>query len=299
MSACYRERLSRAELKERVEHLHRLLDNCTVCPRECGARRTKGEYGVCRSTDDVMVSSAAPHFGEEAPLVGTHGSGTIFFSSCNLKCLFCQNYEISHLRKGRIVSRSELAQIMLSLQDAGCHNINLVTPTHVVPQIIDALVIAAERGLSIPLVYNCGGYESVETLSLLRDIVDVYMPDVKYSQNDCARRYSGAKDYWDVARAAVREMHAQVGCLEIDGQGIAVHGLLIRHLVLPNRLAGSMAVLEFVAREISPNSYLNIMDQYRPMYRASSHPELNRGLTSDEYREVVEYASHLGLRRGN
>ncbi len=298
MIASYRERLSRNELKDRAARLRDLLEHCSVCPRECGARRTKGAHGVCRSADDVSVSGASPHFGEEAPLVGIHGSGTIFFSSCNLKCLFCQNYDISHLRAGRVVSREALAHLMVSLQDAGCHNINLVTPTHVTPQIMEALVIAVDCGLSIPLVYNCGGYESVRTLSLLRDVVDIYMPDIKYSQNECARKYSGAKDYWDVARAAVREMHAQVGCLEIDGKGIAVRGLLIRHLVLPNRLAGSKEVLEFIAREISTDSYVNIMDQYRPMFRAGAHPELNRSLTSCEYREVVEYAGRLGLRRG-
>lgn len=298
MSASYRDRLANRELKDRAQQLHDLLRSCTVCPRQCGARRTMGKYGVCRSTDEVMVSSASPHFGEEAPLVGNHGSGTIFFSSCNLKCLFCQNHEISHLRLGRLVSCSRLAEMMLLLQNAGCHNINLVTPTHVVPQIAEALVIAVDRGLSIPLVYNCGGYESVQTLSLLKDIVDIYMPDIKYSDNDSARKYSGARDYWDIVRMAVREMQKQVGCLEIDGKGIAVRGLLIRHLVLPNNIAGSRVVLEFVAREISPDSYINIMDQYRPAYRAFAHPQLARHITLSEYSEVVDYALHAGLTRG-
>jgi putative pyruvate formate lyase activating enzyme len=253
---------------------------------------------VCRSTDRIIVSSVAPHYGEEPPLVGSHGSGTIFFSSCNLKCQFCQNYEISHLRSGRPISIPQLAGVMLLLQNAGCHNINLVTPTHVTPQIVEALALAVDQGLSVPLVYNCGGYESVHTLSLLRDIVDIYMPDIKYSGNENARRYSGAKDYWDVVRKAVREMQNQVGCLQLDEQGIAVRGLLIRHLVLPNNIAGSREVLEFVACDVSPNSYVNIMDQYRPMHRAGQYRELNRALTFNEYREVVKYASHLGLRRG-
>lgn len=298
MSVSYRERLTRNELKDRAEQFRHLLETCKVCPRQCGARRTRGEYGVCRLTDDVMVSSASPHYGEEPPLVGSRGSGTIFFSSCNLKCLFCQNYEISHLRLGRVVSCTQLANMMLLLQNAGCHNINLVTPTHVTPQIVEALEIAVDRGLSIPLVYNCGGYESPQTLSLLKDIVDIYMPDIKYSRNENARRYSGAKDYWDIVRVAVREMQKQVGCLKIDERGIAVRGLLIRHLVLPNNIAGSKAVLEFVAREISQDSYINIMDQYRPAYRALGYRELGRSLTLAEYHEVVEYASHLGLVRG-
>jgi putative pyruvate formate lyase activating enzyme len=296
--ASYRDRLTRDELKERANHLESLLDPCVVCPRACHARRKHGEYGVCRSTDDVIVSSAGPHFGEEPPLVGLKGSGTIFFCSCNLKCLFCQNYEISHLRHGRVVSRLQLAELMLSLQRAGCHNINLVTPTHVTPQIIEALVLARDDGLSIPLVYNCGGYESVQTLSLLKDIVDIYMPDVKYSDNEHARRYSGVKDYWEFVRAAVLEMQRQVGCLEVDAEGIAIRGLLIRHLVLPNGIAGSKRVMEFIAREVSKDSYVNIMDQYRPAYRASAHRELNRSLTSHEYLEVTNYASMMGLARG-
>lgn len=298
MPASYRDRLTRNELKDRAEQLHELLTMCEVCPRRCGARRTAGEYGVCHLMDEVLVSSSGPHYGEEPPLVGSHGSGTIFFSSCNLKCLFCQNYEISHLRLGRAVSSTQLATMMLSLQSAGCHNINLVTPTHVTPQIVEALVVAVDRGLSIPLVYNCGGYESIQTLSLLRDIVDIYMPDIKYSSNDAARRYSGARDYWDVVREALKEMQRQVGCLEIKGKGIALRGVLIRHLVMPNDIAGTRAVLEFVEREISPNSYINIMDQYRPAYRAFRHRELNRSLTFDEYREVVDYASQLRLVRG-
>lgn len=271
---------------------------CSLCPRECGARRLEGRYGVCRSTLRLTISSAAPHYGEEASLTGINGSGTIFFTSCNLKCTYCQNYEISHMRLGRPVSSDEIAEIMLRLQRSGCHNINFVTPTHFTPQIVEALVKAVDGGLSIPLVYNCGGYESVQTLRLLGDIIDIYMPDIKYSDNETARRFSGAPRYWDVVRGAIREMQSQVGDLEIDDRGIALRGLLIRHLVLPNRLAGSRAVLEFVSREVSVNSYINIMDQYRPAYGAIRYDELGRTITSSEYEEVLEWASALGLHRG-
>lgn len=294
----YRERLSINDLRNRASELRDLLRECTLCPRECGARRLDGKYGVCRTTDQVFVSSFGPHHGEEAPLVGTHGSGTIFFSSCNLKCLYCQNYTISHLRFGEPMTANQLAEIMLALQRRGCHNVNLVSPTHVVPQIVEALVIAVGRGLSIPIVYNCGGYESLHTLKLLENIVDVYMPDIKYASNAHAKKYSGADDYWDVVRPAIAEMHRQVGDLRINGHGVAVRGLLIRHLVLPNRIAGSKDVLDFVAKEISPNTYVNIMDQYRPAYKVRELKELNRPISVQEYYEVITYARQLGLHRG-
>ncbi|MGA2622905.1 MAG: radical SAM protein [Bacteroidota bacterium] len=298
MAPPYIERLTFYELKERADLLRNLLNECVVCPRECGARRTEGKRGVCRSTNEVVISSAAPHFGEEPPLVGTHGSGTIFFTSCNLKCQFCQNYEISQLKMGKPISTHRLAEVMLALQQVGCHNINLVTPTHFTPQIIEALVIAIQRGLKMPIVYNCGGYESTQTLKLLENIVSVFMPDIKYSNDAYARKYSGAKDYWESVRAAVKEMYRQVGDLVIDNDGIARRGLLIRHLVLPNQIAGSKAVLEFIAWQISPNSYVNIMDQYRPTFRAYRYPELNRTISSEEYSGAVKYAVHLGLHRG-
>lgn len=298
MLPAYRERLSLRELKERGEHLRELMKECVICPRECRAKRLQGRYGVCRSTDELMISSAAPHYGEEPPLVGRRGSGTVFFTSCNLKCLFCQNYDVSHLRHGRRISASQLAEIMIALQQGGCHNINLVTPTHMTSQIVEAVTMAAERGLSIPLVYNCGGYESMQTLKLLEDIVDIYMPDIKYSDNEIARRYSGAPSYWDVVRPAVSEMQRQVGDLNIDEHGIARRGLLIRHLVLPNRLAGSRAVLDFIARDVSINSYVNIMDQFRPAYRSIHYPELSRTIKTKEFSEVVQYAYTVGLRRG-
>jgi putative pyruvate formate lyase activating enzyme len=294
----YRCRMNVEELRDRAVELREMMRVCSLCPHECGARRLEGQYGVCRSTMNLIVSSAAPHYGEEAPLTGRYGSGTIFFTSCNLKCTYCQNYDISQMRLGRSVSPDELAEIMLRLQRSGCHNINFVTPTHFTPQIVEALSKAVDGGLRIPLVYNCGGYESVGALRLLRDVIDIYMPDIKYSDNETARRFSGAPHYWDVVTEAVQEMHDQVGDLEIDDRGVAHRGLLIRHLVLPNRLAGSRKVLEFVSRDVSVNSYVNIMDQFRPAYRAIRYNVLGRTITAGEYEEVVELATSLGLHRG-
>jgi putative pyruvate formate lyase activating enzyme len=294
----YRARLTIDGLRDRVTRLRALEKTCVLCPRQCGAHRFEGDYGVCRATDQVIVSSASPHYGEEPPLVGSSGSGTIFFTSCNLKCQYCQNYDISQLRMGHPVSIERLADMMLSLQSLGCHNINLVSPTHYVPQIVEALVIAAERGLAIPLVYNCGGYESVATLRLLEHIVDIYMPDIKYSSNEIARRYSGARDYWDVVRPALKEMYRQVGDLELDDRGLAVRGLIIRHLVLPNGIAGSREVMDFIAGQVSLNAYVNIMDQYRPLHHAHRIPVLNRGVTRDEYDAVLVLARTMGLHRG-
>jgi putative pyruvate formate lyase activating enzyme len=249
-------------------------------------------------TDEVWISSASPHYGEEPPLVGFRGSGTIFFTSCNLKCQYCQNYDISQLRMGRPVTIERLAEIMLSLQSLGCHNINLVTPTHVTPQIVAALVIAADRGLRLPIVYNCGGYEAVETLRLLDGIVDIYMPDMKYSDDLKARRYSGVKDYWSVVRKAVREMHRQVGDLRTDAHGIAVRGLLIRHLVLPGDEAGTDEIVRFIAEEISRDSYVNIMDQYRPMHHAHRYRLLSRPTSPAEHERACRLAARAGLHRG-
>ena len=294
----YRERLTLADLEERSGLLREMLTSCSVCPRGCGVNRLEGRYGVCRSTDVLMVSSAGPHFGEEPPLVGQHGSGTIFLSSCCLKCQYCQNFDISQQPGGKPTPPTELAEIMLWLERRGCHNINFVTPTHVVPQIVEALTLAVRGGLSLPLVYNCAGYESLETLKNLAGIIDIYMPDVKYSSNENARKYSGVKDYWQTVRAALREMHRQVGDLQLEGDGLALRGLLIRHLVLPHGVGGSDEVLEFIAREISRDSYVNIMDQYHPAYHASRFPELNRRLSVEEYEEAITLAHRHGLHRG-
>jgi putative pyruvate formate lyase activating enzyme len=245
----------------------------------------------------AVVSSYGPHFGEEAPLVGRGGSGTIFFAHCNLQCVFCQNFSISQQGEGDTVSSRDLADIMLSLQHRGCHNINLVTPTHVVPQILEALELAAADGLNIPLVYNSGGYESVETLRLLDGIVDIYMPDMKYGNSAIAHDCSGIDDYAEVNRAAVKQMHRQVGDLQINDEGIAVKGILVRHLVLPHGLAGTGKIVEFLAREVSLNTYLNIMAQYHPCYKASGFPALSRAVTKEEHLDAVTLALQHGLTR--
>ena len=285
-------------LSQKADLLEARSSPCRLCPHECGAHRLDGERGRCRLGAETLVASASPHFGEEAPLVGQGGSGTIFFASCNMACVFCQNYEISHFARGDALTAEQLSGVMLRLQHLGCHNINLVTPTHVVHAITRALAIAAPRGLSIPLVYNCGGYESVETLRLLDGVIDIYMPDIKYASDEEALRYSGAKDYWERTKEAVREMHRQVGDLQIDARGVAQCGLLIRHLVMPGNLAGTARVVEFIAKEISRDSYVNVMDQYRPCYKASRIPELSRPLTRSEYLQGVTEARRAGLSRG-
>ena len=285
------------ELAGRVEAARSLLQNCHVCPRHCGVDRLNGELGECRTSAEIIISSYGPHFGEEAPLVGRNGSGTIFFTNCNLRCVFCQNYSISQLGEGEKVSKEELAYMMLSLQSNGCHNINLVSPTHVVPQILEALEIAVKSGLRLPLVYNSGGYDSVETLRLLDGIVDIYMPDMKYSDEKTAEKLSGVKNYPAINRAAVKEMHRQVGDLQIDEDGIAQRGLLVRHLVLPHGLAGTKGVVDFLASEVSPDTYVNIMAQYHPCYKAFQFPGLSRRTSAVEFQEAVALAHQAGLNR--
>jgi putative pyruvate formate lyase activating enzyme len=274
------------------------LEKCDVCPRSCGANRLEGELGYCRSGRLAKVSSFTPHFGEEVPLVGAHGSGTIFMTGCNLACVFCQNYDISQLGEGREVSAKKLAEMMVCLQEGGCHNINFVTPTHFVPQILEAVVEARKMGLSVPLVYNSGGYDSVETLRLLDGVFDIYMPDAKYGTDSAAKKYSDAPDYTKIMKAAILEMHWQVGPLEIDEDGVAVRGLLVRHLVLPENLAGTAEVVRFLAEEVSPETYLNVMAQYHPCYKAYNYPELSRPISLREYAEAVGLARVAGLDRG-
>ncbi len=274
-----------------------MLEECRLCPRQCGINRLAGENGKCRIAKQVLVSSYGPHFGEESPLVGRHGSGTIFFTYCNLRCAFCQNYTISQLGEGSPVDREALARMMLSLQAKSCHNINLVSPTHVVPYILEALEVAVSMGLYLPLVYNTGGYDSVETLQLLDGIVDIYMPDMKYADEKVAEQLSGIKDYPALNKAAIKEMHRQVGDLKIDEQGVAQRGLLVRHLVLPNRLAGTQEVLQFLAQEVSTNTYLNIMAQYHPCYKAFDIPSLSRPLHRREFNEAIDLAHQQGLYR--
>ncbi len=285
------------KLKERAKALKERLEACDLCPHTCGVNRLKEEKGFCRVLASPMVSSYGPHFGEEQPLVGYGGSGTIFFTYCNMACVYCQNWEISHLGEGEEVSTEELARMMLSLQARGCHNINLVTPTHQVAFIVEALVLAVEKGLRLPLVYNCGGYEKVETLRLLEGVVDIYMPDFKYGDEKIALKLSKVPRYPEVARQALKEMHRQVGDLKLDDEFIAWRGLLVRHLVLPGRLAGTKEILRFIAQEISPNTYINIMDQYYPCGEAWKYPPLDRRLTREEYEEALAWAQEVGLTR--
>jgi len=284
-------------LTEKAGIAEEMLKSCKLCPRECMVDRTAGKQGFCRTGDKPFVSSWGPHFGEERPLVGSHGSGTIFFGYCNLGCLFCQNYSISHLGEGREMTVERLAEVMLELQGAGCHNINLVTPTHQMPMILRALSIAAQQGLTIPIVYNCGGYESLDAIKLLDGVVDIYMPDFKYADPEMSLKYSKAKDYPAVAKAVIKEMHCQVGDLVLDESGVALRGLLLRHLVLPGGIAGTREVVRFIAEEISKNTYVNIMDQYYPCYKAFDYPPLDRRITREEFAEAVKLAREAGLTR--
>lgn len=284
------------ELARREATLWSLLSQCRCCPRRCEVDRIQGEVGVCRSTAQLRVCSAAPHFGEEPPLVGRHGSGTIFFSHCNLLCCFCQNWEIAHRGEGALCSHRQLAELMLDLQRRGCHNVNLVTCSHVVPNIVKALRIAIAGGLSIPLVYNTSGYDSLEVIRLLDGIVDLYLPDFKYQDGELAARYSSqAGDYPEVAAAVIRQMHRQVGDLVVDERGIAQRGLIVRHLVMPHNIAGTDRFVRWVATELSPSTYVNLMAQYRPAYRAVRHPEIARRPTPEEWRQALTWARRAGL----
>jgi putative pyruvate formate lyase activating enzyme len=277
-----------------VHKLWDLMNPCMLCPRKCEVRRSKGEIGFCGIADIPVVSSVGPHFGEESVLVGRGGSGTIFFAGCNLGCIFCQNFDISHKRYGHKVTIEKLAQSMLELQRYGCSNINFVTPTHVIPVIVAAIELARKKGMSLPTVYNSGGYDSVETLKLLDGFIDIYMPDMKYSDSEVAKELSSAPDYPQVNFVAVREMHRQVGDLHVE-KGLAVCGLLVRHLVLPENLAGSFEIIDFLTEQISPKTTINVMDQYRPCYKASSHPKINRRPTLEEIGCVRSYAIEKGL----
>lgn len=280
-----------------VDEFYKLLSPCRVCPRGCNVDRLKDEIGNCKAGLDVEVSSYHQHFGEEPPLVGRHGSGTIFLTHCNLHCQYCQNYDISQLGHGKKTTLEDLAQMMLNLQDLGCHNINFVTPTPWIPQIVKALSIAQKNGLTIPIVYNCGGYESMETLKLLDGIVDIYMPDIKYSDNTYAEKYSHAPNYWDIVRPALKEMHRQVGDLVVE-HGIANRGLLIRHLVLPHNIAGSKQCFEFISEELSKNTVVNVMAQYYPTFNAHQFPDIDRRITTKEYRQALDELKKVGLDSG-
>ncbi len=293
----YLKLLENGQLEERSKLAWASLSSCTLCPHMCGVDRLAGETGYCKTGSQAVIASYGPHFGEEKPLTGTKGSGTVFFSWCNMRCVYCQNYDISHLGAGNEVTPEFLAFCFLSLQEDGCHNINLVSPSHVVPFILKALILAATEGLHIPIVYNTGGYDSVDTLRLLDGVIDIYMPDFKYWDANIARHYSKIPDYPSVARNAILEMHRQVGDLIIGPDGIATRGLLLRHLVLPGDLGGTGEILQFIAQRISKNTYLNLMDQYRSCGRASEFPPLDRRITKEEFEGALDLAKKYGLNR--
>ena len=284
------------KLAQRVKQAYALFENCQLCPRMCRVNRQKGEKGFCRAPVKPVIFSYHPHFGEEMPLVGGKGSGTIFFSNCNLRCVFCQNWPIAHEGRGKEVQDEELADMMIHLQKIGCHNINLVTPTHVMPNILNATRIALKKGLHLPLMYNTSGYERLEMLKILEGIVDIFKPDMKYMDADKAAKYSaGASDYPEVTKKAIVEMHRQAGVLKVDRQGIAVRGVIIRHLVMPNRVAGTEKFAKWVAGALPKDTYVNIMAQYRVEYRAYDYPEIARGITAQEFLEAMDWAEKCGL----
>jgi putative pyruvate formate lyase activating enzyme len=286
-----------SEIVARAAALRELIAPCRLCPSRCGVDRLRGELGRCGTAAGARVAAFGAHFGEERPLVGAHGSGTVFFSGCNLSCLFCQNAPISQGREGDDLSPEELAAVFLNLQSIGCHNLNLVTPTHQAYAIVEALAVATARGLDLPVVWNCGGYESADVIEILDGIVDVYMPDFKYGSDEVARALSGVSGYTAAARPAVLRMHRQVGDLRVDEDGIARRGLLVRHLVLPGGRAGTESVVEFLAREVSTETYMNVMSQYHPCHRAHEIAELGRRITREEFRSAVRMARGAGLHR--
>lgn len=286
------------ELHRRAELAYEQLRNCRLCPRNCGVDRLRGELGLCATGRFACLASYGQHFGEEQPLVGVHGSGTIFFASCNLHCCFCQNYDISHSpEKYQEIDTNRLASIILELQDQGCQNINFVTPSHVVPQILAATVTAHEKGLTVPLVYNCSGYESTATLELLQGVIDIYMPDFKFWFATSSQRYADAPDYPEVARRTLRTMHEQVGTLRLGASGLAVRGLLVRHLLMPGGLEETRKILTFISKSLSPATYINLMDQYHWCGTSEKYSELKRGVTAEEFQTAISFADEVGLTR--
>jgi len=290
--------LSIKEIEKRIQKAYNLFSPCQLCPHKCKVNRNVGEQGFCNSGEDIFISSYNAHFGEEPPLSGTFGSGTIFFTYCNLRCVYCQNYPISQLGNGYKISDMELAKIMLDLQERKCHNVNLVTPTHFAGRILNCIKLAIELGLHIPIVYNTSGYESVETLKLFDGIVNIYLPDARYADNRIAEKYSSAPGYFEVMKAALKEMHRQVGDLVIDKKGIAVSGLIVRHLVLPEGLSGTKKIMDFIAGNISKNTHISLMSQYFPAYKAKDYPVLSRRITPEEYKEAIEDFKNAGLING-
>jgi len=288
-------------LEDKVEQALQVLQKCEVCPRNCHVNRLENKTAVCRTGRNAYVASAFPHFGEEDCLRGWRGSGTIFFSFCNLKCVFCQNFDISWEGNGMILTPTELAKVMISLQEEGCHNINFVTPEHVVPQIMEAIPLAIEMGLRLPIVYTTSAFDSSHSLEIMDGIVDIYMPDFKFWKRKLSFFYMAAEDYPDVVRAAIKEMHRQVGPLTFDENGLALRGVLVRHLVMPNRVASTREICRFIANEVSRDTYINIMDQYRPEGRVLKLPQkyesINRPTVHAEYEEALKIAREEGLYR--
>jgi len=308
----YIQSIKNKKLDEIIDKLYSMLESCVLCPRKCKVNRLKGEKGYCNSGEKLQISSYSPHFGEEEPLIGSRslsfksvfevsrggGSGTIFLTNCNLLCVFCQNYDISHLGHGDFVTKDEAAEMMLYLQNTGCFNINFVSPTHFAPQLVAALKIAAKGGLKLPVVWNCGGYEDIEVIKLLDGIIDIYMPDFKFASRKAGEKYCNAPDYFERCKESVKEMHRQVGDLKLDKNGIAYQGLLVRHLVMPEDVAESEKILKFLAEEISKDTYINIMSQYHPAGEAHKYHELTRRPFSTEFDEVIRTADKLSLSRG-
>ncbi len=299
MTPSYLKLLKTGELEKRIRRAEEMLEPCCLCPEKCGAKRLSGQKGKCRLAAKAIVADFAPHFGEEPPIRGSNGSGTVFFSGCNMHCIYCQNFEISQATPGTPATPELLAFMFLMLQEKGCHNVNLVTPSHIVPIFLQGLKLAAQEGLTIPIVYNSGGYDSVETLRLLDGIVDIYMPDFKYWDEETAFRFSGIRNYPEVARAAITEMHRQTGILKTDSKGVATRGLLVRHLLLPNNLAGTEHIVKFLAEHVSEGTWINIMEQYHPSWKAWDIPPLNRPVTTDEYQRAVKLVQEAGLRLCN
>ena len=288
--------LHNGELEKRVNDLKQMLENCVLCPHQCEVNRSKKEKGYCKTLMNAVVSGAEIHFGEEPELVGQNGSGTIFFSHCNLSCIFCQNYEISYCGEGHEVSPIQLSKIMLDLQRKGCHNINLVSPGHIVPQIVESVFLAAQKGLILPIIYNTNGYDLTDTLKLLDVIIDIYMPDIKFSDDTLALKYLGVKNYFTIAKNAVKEMYRQVGNLQTDGSKIAEQGLMIRHLVMPQNLAGTDKIMKYIANELSPDCYTHIMAQYYPAHGSYLYGEINRRITHEEMNDAIAQAKSAGLK---
>jgi len=285
-------------IEQNIEKLYSIMDSCELCPRRCGARRNRGEKGLCKTADKIFIASANVHHGEEPPISASRGSGTIFFSNCALSCAFCQNYPISQLGNGKETTLSQLVEKMLSLQDKGVHNINFVTPTHYSAHIAKAVFTARQRGLEIPVLWNTGGYERAEIIKLLEGIVDIYLPDIKYSGDDLAFKYSGVRNYVENNRAALKEMLRQAGNLVLDANGAAKRGIIVRHLVLPGNVLNTKGCLDFIAQNLSRETFLSLMSQYHFAYNAGKFDELKNGLTTEEYDEAADYMRSLGLENG-